>query len=42
MNGLDAITELRAAEKEGRVKKRYPVIAVVSFTTFDYHHLHWH
>ncbi|KAG0146679.1 hypothetical protein CROQUDRAFT_77426 [Cronartium quercuum f. sp. fusiforme G11] len=28
MNGLDAITELRAAEKTGTVKQRYPVIAV--------------
>ncbi|KAH9813703.1 hypothetical protein DFH28DRAFT_1128359 [Melampsora americana] len=28
MNGLDAITELRASEKTGKVKQRYPVIAV--------------
>lgn len=28
MNGLEAITHLRAAEKTGEIKKRYPVIAV--------------
>ncbi|WAR54824.1 hypothetical protein PtB15_4B442 [Puccinia triticina] len=28
MNGLEAITHLRAAEKAGEIKKRYPVIAV--------------
>lgn len=28
MNGLEAITHLRAAEKTGDIKKRYPVIAV--------------
>lgn len=28
MNGLEAITHLRAAEKNGEIKKRYPVIAV--------------
>ncbi|PLW13674.1 hypothetical protein PCANC_15585 [Puccinia coronata f. sp. avenae] len=28
MDGLEAITHLRAAEKNGEIKKRYPVIAV--------------
>ncbi|KAI9609167.1 hypothetical protein KEM48_002964 [Puccinia striiformis f. sp. tritici PST-130] len=28
MDGLEAITHLRAAEKTGEIKRRYPVIAV--------------